>query len=400
MSDPLVPAPPPGRVVGVDVARAVALVGMMATHLLPGRVGFDIPLVQQVAGGRASALFALLAGVSVSLVTGRTQPLTGRARTAARVRLLVRALVVTALGLLLGAVPTVIAVILASYGLMFVLAVPFVGLRARALALLATVWVVVAPVVSLAVRAHLPPRDTGSPAPSDLLQPVELGRELLLTGYYPAFVWMAYLFAGMALGRVDLRTPRLAARLLAGGLALAVASAFTSRLLLGRPGVREALVATEPSLGSDPRELDAALAHGLGGTTPTGSWWWLATSAPHSGAVLDLTQTIGSALAVLGLSLLLTRRRPDLWAVVFGAGGMTLTLYTLHVLLMAQGWWPDLEAPEHYDDQVIIVAVVGAFFALVPLRGPLEHAVGRLAAWVAAPLEPRSPAAPTGRPPT
>jgi hypothetical protein len=399
MSDPLVPAPPAGRVVGVDVARAVALVGMMATHLLPGRVGYDIPLVQQLAGGRASALFALLAGVSVALVTGRTQPFTGRARTAAQVRLVVRAIVVTALGLALGAVPTVIAVILAYYGVMFVLAVPFVGLRARSLALLAAAWVVVAPVVSLAVRAHVPPRDTGSPVPSDLLHPLELGRELLLTGYYPAFVWMAYLFAGMALGRVDLRAPRLAALLLGGGLALAVASVVTSRVLLARPGVRAALVATEPSLGSDPRELDAALAHGLGGTTPTGSWWWLVTSAPHSGAVLDLTQTIGSALAVLGLSLLLTRRRPDLWAVVFGAGAATLTLYTLHVLLMARGWWPDLEAPEHYDDQVVVVVVVGAFLALVPLKGPLEYAVGRLAAWVAAPLEPRS-AARESHPPT
>jgi Heparan-alpha-glucosaminide N-acetyltransferase, catalytic len=398
MSHPLVPAPRAGRVVGVDVARAVALVGMMATHVLPGRVGFEVPFAQQVAGGRASALFALLAGVSLSLVTGRHRPPTGRARTAARVRLVVRALVVLVLGLALGAVPTVIAVILASYAVMFLFAVPFVGLRARSLALLAVGWVLLAPVVSLLLRSHLPPRDTGSPTPSDLLQPVELVRELVLTGYYPAFVWMAYLFTGMALGRIDLRAPRVAPGLLAGGLVLAVGSVALSRLLLARPGVREELVATDPSLGTDPRELDVALTHGLGGTTPTGSWWWLATAAPHSGAVLDLTQTIGSGLAVLGLALLLTRRRPDLWAVVFGAGAMTLTLYSLHVLMMAQGWWPDVETPDHYDDQVLVVAVVGAFFALVPLRGPLEYAVGRLVAWVAGPLDPRARRVEAGRP--
>ena len=400
MSDPLVPAPRPGRVVGVDVARAVALVGMMATHMLPNRVGYDVPLLQQVAGGRASALFAILAGVSVSLVSGRRKPFTGAARRAAAVRLLVRALTIFALGLVLGALPTAIAVILAYYGVMFALAVPFIGLRARSLALLAATWVVVAPVVSLAARAHVPPRGTGSPVPGDLVQTVELVRELVLTGYYPAFVWMAYLFTGMALGRVDLQAARLAPRLLAGGAALAVASVVASRVLLDHPGVRSALLATDNSLRADPRELDAALTHGLGGTTPTGSWWWLATAAPHSGSILDLTQTVGSALAVLGAALLLTRRRPDLWAVVFGAGAMTLSLYTLHVVMMARGWWPDLEGPDHYDDQVLVVAGVGAFFALVPLRGPLEQVVARLAAWVARPLELPSQGAPPATAPS
>ena len=49
------------------------------------------------------------------------------------------------------------------------------------------------------------------------------------------------------------------------------------------------------------------LTHGLHGTTPTGTWWWLATVAPHSGTPLDLAQTIGSAMAVIGVCLLVTR---------------------------------------------------------------------------------------------
>jgi hypothetical protein len=46
---------PAGRVVGLDVARCVALVGMIATHVLD-RTGDDgtITFVQQLAGGRAS----------------------------------------------------------------------------------------------------------------------------------------------------------------------------------------------------------------------------------------------------------------------------------------------------------------------------------------------------------
>ena len=382
---PLVPEPDPRRVVGVDVARALALLGMMATHVLPGRVGFTVPWPQQLAGGRASALFAVLAGVSVALVSGRERPLRGRARYAAGVRLAVRALLIGVVGLALGLPDSGIAVILTYYAVLFALALPFLGLRAGHLWLLAAGWALVAPVVSHLLRPHLPERGFGSPAPGDLAQPGQLVAELTFTGYYPAVVWLAYLLAGLAVGRLDLHRPRNAAGLLTGGLALAATATLVSHRVTDRQDVRAALEATSP-IGAvrDPRELDAVLTHGLHGTTPTGSWWWLATVAPHSGAPFDLAQTIGSALAVVGGCLLVARFGRRLWAVVFGAGAMTLTLYSLHVLLMARGHWPHLQPPGHYGEQVVLVLAIGATFALVPLRGPLEWLVGRLSSRAAA----------------
>jgi hypothetical protein len=385
MAGPVIPTVDPRRVVGVDVARALALVGMMATHILPGRIGNQVPLAQQLAGGRASALFAVLAGVSVALVSGRTRPVRGPARYAVSVRLVLRALLIGALGLALGSVPTVIAVILAYYGVLFLLAIPFVGLPARTLATVAAVWAVLAPIGSHLLRPHLPPHTVGSPTPGDLLHPLELANQLLFVGYYPAAVWLTYLLAGMAVGRLDLRRPGTDVRLLVGGGALAATAYLSSRLLLARPGARHALATTypdaatpDPTLSQDPDALDALLTHGLHGTTPTDSWWWLAAVAPHSGTPFDLAHTTGSALAVLGACLVLTRAGRDVWAVVFGAGSMTLSLYSLHVLMMAQGYWPDWEAPAHFGDQVLVVAAVGAFFALVPMRGPLETAVSVL----------------------
>ena len=402
MSDPVLPDAAPGRVVGVDVARALALFGMMATHLLPGRMSNEVPWAQQIAGGRASALFAVLAGVSIALVSGRTEPLRGRERRAASVRLVGRALLIGAIGLALGAVPTAIAVILTSYAALFLLGLPFLGLGARALVAWAAAWVVAAPVGAHLLRPLLPAHEVGSPEPQDLLRPGHLLSELLLTGYYPAAVWVAYLLAGMALGRLPLGRPATAARVLVVGSVLAVAATFGSRLLLARPGASAALASTYPnvaapdtSLATEPGALDALLTHGLSGSTPTGSWWWLAVVAPHTGTPLDLAQTIGSALAVTGLCILLTQGRPRVWAAVFGAGTMTLSLYTLHVLMMARGWWPDWEGPEHYDDQVLVVAFVGAFFALVPLRGPLETVVAvasrQPARWLVPPSGHRPP---------
>ena len=67
----------PPRVMGVDVARALAIIGMMGAHLAnaPDLVWGDPSTWLGVMVGRPSALFGLLAGVSVSLVTGRTTPL-------------------------------------------------------------------------------------------------------------------------------------------------------------------------------------------------------------------------------------------------------------------------------------------------------------------------------------
>jgi hypothetical protein len=227
------------------------------------------------------------------------------------------------------------------------------------------------------LRPHLPEHVVGSPEPGSVAAPLQLLNELVFVGYYPAAVWLAYLLAGMAIGRTDLARKGVEVVLLAGGVGLAVAATVLSRVLLARDDAWAALAATypDPRVGEDPALLAATLTHGLHGTTPTESWWWLATVAPHSGSPLDLAQTIGSAMAVIGLCLLATRWQPGAWAAVFGAGAMTLSLYTLHVAIMGQGWWPDLEAPSDYGDQVLLVLGIGAVFALVPLRGPLEALV-------------------------
>ena len=71
-----------GHLVGIDVARTVALVGMIATHVLDGRTTTgELTTVQWLAGGRASALFAVLAGISIALMSGGAQPVRGRTRT-------------------------------------------------------------------------------------------------------------------------------------------------------------------------------------------------------------------------------------------------------------------------------------------------------------------------------
>ena len=356
------------RLVGLDVARCLALLGMVATHVLDGRTpAGDLTTAQWLAGGRASALFAVLAGVSLALMT--REPLRGRPLARRALGIAARALLIGLLGLVLGALGTGIAIILTYYGVLFVLALPFTTLRVRALLPLTVVWVVATPVVSHLVRPHLPERGFDSPAFAQLGHPGQLASELLLTGYYPAVPWLAYLLAGLVLGRLDLRDTSLLGGLALGGLSLAVLATQVSRTL------------------ADPA-VAAENATGMFGTTPAdGDWAWLLLVAPHSATPLDLAQTIGSAVLVIALCLLLEQLLPrpasSVLAVVFGAGAATLTLYTLHVVMRTEAVWP-AEEPSAYAAHVAVLLTIGAVLRLVGLRGPLEAAVGlpvRLARW-------------------
>ncbi len=356
--------PGAARLVGLDVARALALLGMVATHLLPAVAddgGQTWP--HELAGGRSAALFAVLAGVTLAFLTGRRTPMRGRARLGASIGLAARAVMIALIGLALATQETGLAVILTYYGVLFLLGIPFAGLGARSLALLAAGWVVLAPVVSFWLRPDLTPFGFDNPEFARLDQPGTLLGELLFTGYYPAVPWLAYLFAGMAVGRSDLARRGVQAGLLVGGVVLAGLASFLSHVL---------------AAGQFTEAVLADADFGLFGNTPTDRWAWLLVGAPHSSTPFDLAQTIGSGLAVIGGCLLLVGVLPRpvgrVVAVVFGAGTMTLTLYSLHAVLRTDRFWPPEDGS--FTRHVVLLGVIGAGFVLLRWRGPLEVAVG------------------------
>lgn len=364
------------------MARCLALLGMVATHVVDARTpSGDLTFTQAVAGGRASALFAVLAGVSFALVSGRSRPVRGLRLAHAAVGLTVRAVLVAGLGLALGEIDSGIAVILTYYGLMFVLALPFLTLSAPTLFALAGAWTIAAPVFSQWLRPRLPERGFDSPTWSQLVDdPAGLLSELTFTGYYPAVPWVAFLLVGMAVGRSDLTRRRTATALVVAGAALAVGSTLVSRSFTDREEVGRALLTDPPSGDSSRAALLDRIADGLAGTTPTGGGWeWLLVVAPHSATPFDLAQTIGSALVVIGLALLLVGATSGVAeraiALFFGAGTMTLTLYTLHVVLRSRDLLPDA-LRDSYLFHALVLLGVGLLFAAARRRGPLEFLVG------------------------
>ncbi|WP_370614323.1 heparan-alpha-glucosaminide N-acetyltransferase domain-containing protein [Mumia qirimensis] len=361
------------RLLGVDAARAIALIGMMATHLEP-KIGGDgeVSTAHLLAAGRASALFALLAGVGIALASGGTTPPRGRGWAGSAAATAARAGVIFAVGLFLAAFDSGLAVILCYYGVLFLVALPVLPLRAGWLLGIGAAWTVLGPVLSQWLR-HDDPMSLDVAVPNLvtlLTDPVGTASSVVLTGYYPVLTWTAYLLVGMGIGRLPLGRTAVAAAIAAGGTVLAVAAyAGSSRWLTGGGLAELEAAGTGGHLTTGP--IDADVLHvAFYGTTPTTTWSWLGIASPHSGAPPDLLQTLGSALAVLGVMLLLERvTGRALWPVA-AIGSMTFTLYTLHVVLVAT-----LLPPETDDALLIHVAIAAA--TAIPWRryvgrGPLE----------------------------
>lgn len=382
------------RLTGIDAARGAALLGMMATHLMPTfgpSPEWEPTFVGLVFSGRSAALFAVLAGIGLALGTGKQEPRSGTELWAARRGVAMRAVVIAVVGLMLGGLDVNVAVILVHYAVLFLCILPFLGLRLKALCFWALGWVFFSPLLAFLVRPLLldatPPLKLGhNPNWEDFGTPARLLADLFFTGYYPVIQWISYLLIGLVIGRLALTTARVQLRLVTCGIAVAGVAKVVGILAMEAWGGRTALSALPVTRGYP---LESMLQVNVTGLEQTGSWWWLATAAPHAGTTLDLLHSGGVAAAVVGLFLLLgtlaERIRINFLVLLSGPGAMTLSLYSAHVWMVSaftnqplpSGWTDE----GMYWAQALTAVAIGVCFAVLQLRGPLEwvaHTASRL----------------------
>ena len=401
----------PDRVIGLDIARFIAVVGMMATHvwlyadLLESEPNGGSALFE----GRASALFAVLAGAGVALST-RSAVRRGR-RATARWTLLGRGVALVALGLTVGLLPNPILVILVYYGVMFWLLALVLTWPTWALALSAALVAVVAPVLAslLGFVADIPGPEGSTISWLSFGEPLVVLRSLLLTGTYPALIWLAYGIAGMLVGRLivaahDSRAlQNLCLRIAAIGVAIWLGGIALGGLTQHVFGGVHAMAL---DLGVADETAQAILDDSGAGRPLPDSIYSLISTGPHHGTTLDLMVTTGFALTMIGVLVVVGTVLPPLARRILtpftAAGAAPLTVYTAHVLVvgivtlvMLGKPYSELSYQEYIsiDDpwflssagflvaNVVLALLIGGLLAALGRRGPLESFVtwtGRL----------------------
>ncbi|CAM2070720.1 DUF1624 domain-containing protein [Sulfidibacter corallicola] len=313
--DPVHPSrPAKRRIEGYDVARALAVLGMIL-------VNYKVVLVAQGSNacvwltgfaslfeGRAAATFVILAGVGMSLMTARARA--SREPTdlgRARITLLRRALFLFVGGMLY--TPLWPADILHFYGLYMTLGVLLI--RASSATLFAAITA-----LSLSFAILLFPLDYFGDwdwttlTYQNFWTAKGLFKHLFFNGFHPVIPWAAFLLYGIWLGRQDLLDAALRRRIMLVGALVAVVVEGGSLVLVR-------------TFGKGLSGVELELVQALLGTEiiPPMPFYLLAAS--------------GTATVVICLSVWLGERFPQaLWKrALVHTGQLALTLYVAHVVI-------------------------------------------------------------------
>lgn len=335
------------RLHGLDAARAIAIIGMLAVNVGPrkepgetdlGVVLYDIPL------GRASLLFMILAGIGMSLMTRRSRtegaPLPWQT-------IVWRSILLFCGGLALQLLDHDVSVILTYYGVLFLFAFPLLKAPTWVLAAVGGVSLVAVPPLFLYLQ-QLTGTAFNFVAPSFADPPWTIVHATLLTGAYPVFVWLAPFMLGLILGRFRLSSHRVQHRLIRYG-----AGATLVPLLI------------------------EAIWQAIHGLPSAYGWEQLMSAGAHSQMPLWMISGCGSAVFVIGVFLRgehwVTRRLT--WLV--SAGRLSLSIYVTHLFMLA---WIVRPGPDGLCEGFIISTIMSVVFVFAAHAwwkhvgaGPLER---------------------------
>ncbi|GAB2508015.1 hypothetical protein CATRI_04910 [Corynebacterium atrinae] len=287
------------RIHGLDLARALAIIGMIAAHLGPET---------WITTGYPSVLFAVLAGVSMGIITERSESLSR-----ARFNILIRAVILLGLGVLLSGIQSYIMIVLTAIGAAYLLLLPVIGWRIRWLFTLLAVLLIVGPL--LAASQYFFYIGFSSMQLSDLL-----------FGSYPLLAWVAYLLIGLLIHRLALaRADRQWMMLGIGGILLFVTWMISVAVIVS----------------------GGLLTEFLG-------------DVPHSGGFLDVVGSSAMSMVVIAVCLLASRVPAIVWMTypLRALGAMSYTVYIVHVLIttIANGTFVSAHffptEPPYYDPDI------------------------------------------------
>jgi uncharacterized membrane protein YeiB len=359
--------PSPGkRIVGYDLARAVALLGMLLVNfsVLFGVNESDpawLTYLVEIIKGRAAATFVVLAGVGLSLLTKSVYLNKDRAAlNAKRLTLLKRSLFLLVIGLF-NFVISPISDILHFYAVYIALGACFLTFSSLSLWLLTACAITCRPLVFVAF-GFVKNWDLNNVSLAGFWDLPGIIGHIFFNGCFPVIPWMAFITLGMWIGRQDFSDRAFRKKILLTGIgAVAVAELLS--------GVGIYLSATA-ELGRGVEKLLLLF--------QIVSW---------DPIPLFMISAMGTALVVISLIMILADRYGNSrWIMPFvSVGQITLTLYIIHILV---GCFL-LQMVEELEREIFLLPLWGTvLFFIVALvlshywlkrfqKGPLEWLMRR-----------------------
>lgn len=355
-----------GRIVGLDIARAFAIVGMVI-------VNFKITMSAETSGpqwlrtfaalfdGRAAATFVILAGIGASLGSRRARENGDQSeRRAAQMTLAKRGLFLFVIGWAF--YPIWPADILHYYGIYLAVGALVLFAPDKRLLQLAVAAITVA-LVFIVTFDPFKNWDLDDYSYTGITAPAGFLRNLFVDGFHPVIPWVAFYMFGMWLGRTDLRNAAWRRSLAIWSAGVVVVTETAAWIFLGPKGSRI-------------DELDDQ------------SWRWLFSVEPIPPLPLYLAAGTGTAVLVISGSIWLGEHLTERTAEpLVSTGQLALTIYVAHVLL-GMGI---LESIGRLEDESLGWAVTTALvFSVLSIlaswawrrrfdRGPLEWVMRKVA---------------------
>ena len=302
------------RITGFDVARSLAIFGMIVVHFMlvmtdgvPSERWSDLLL--HLLDGRPAAIFVILAGMGVTLMASKAtapEAKIDRQRIAAILRR--RGLLLLGFGFLNLTIWE--GDILRVYGISLMI-VPWLVWRSSRTLLIAGLGFVVVFCLLLTVLNYDQNWDWNTMTYHRLWTPAGLVRSLFYDGFRSVFPWTGLLIFGMWLGRLDWSGDVIPRKAMSWGMGMLIATSAVSYWVVN--GIN-----SHPQWGMDHATAEALF--GLQSMPPL---------------PIFLVKATGTALLVIGACVSIERRWKDRWGsrALAATGRMAFTWYVVHIVL-------------------------------------------------------------------
>jgi len=298
------------RIEAYDVARAFAILGMIIVNFKivmdSNEAGSDtLIFLTSLLEGRAAALFVVLAGVSLSLLSRRALASSDPVfRRSTQKGILKRSVFLLVFGLIL--VPIWPADILHFYSLYLAFGAVMLFVSDRRLLLAAVGIICIFPVLFILFDYSIG-WDWDTLTMTDFWTVNGITRHLFFNGFHPFFPWAGFLMIGMWLGRQSVQEAQFRRRLLSISLVTLVIAEVSSAVLVTQ---------ATPSMGIELAE----------------SFFGRAVIPP---TIFYMLSASSSALIFILLLVELNQFRPNQswWKILTKTGQFALTLYVAHIVI-------------------------------------------------------------------